>query len=456
MSYGMTKKINALTLLLLITGSIDNIRNLPATASFGYSLIFFIGLGALLFLIPCALVAAELSAQCPKDSGIYEWIKAAFGKKWAFFAVWLQWVNTIVWFPTILSFIAGNLVYLINPAWVNHKGYLLLAILGIFWCNTVLSLKGIHFSSKFTNVCAVVGVIVPLVCMIGLGFYWKIIAPTPPTVLTPFLPVLSDVTSWTVLTAIITSFLGIELACVHAKDINNPGRIFPIVLIIATALIIVTMTLASLGLAFLVPQQNISLITGVMQAFDRFFQYYPIPYALPTLLALIILGNMGGLVNWMIAPLKGLAQGIHDGFLPRCLLGNNGGYNRLLIIQGGLTSIMSTMFLLSPTLNLSYWWLSALSTNIYILMYGGMFLAAIKLRKKGNPPAFTVPGGRLGLIGISTLGLIGCTLTFIIGFLPPKGYTPLGYSLIFFLGFCGLCLPGLFIIRYSKHSPLAT
>ncbi|WP_408605511.1 hypothetical protein [Legionella tunisiensis] len=37
-----SEKISVLALVLLITGAIDSIRNLPATALFGSSLIFFL------------------------------------------------------------------------------------------------------------------------------------------------------------------------------------------------------------------------------------------------------------------------------------------------------------------------------------------------------------------------------------------------------------------------------
>ncbi len=48
-----SEKISTFALVLLITGAIDSIRNLPTTALFGSSLIFFFILSAIVFLIPC-------------------------------------------------------------------------------------------------------------------------------------------------------------------------------------------------------------------------------------------------------------------------------------------------------------------------------------------------------------------------------------------------------------------
>src|SRR5437867_3921262 len=111
----MHKKISFFSLVILIIAAIDNIRNLPAAALFGSTLIFFFVLSAIIFLIPTALISAELSAAFPDKGGVYQWINKAFGKKWAMAAIWLQWINTMVWYPTMLSFVAGTLSYLINP-----------------------------------------------------------------------------------------------------------------------------------------------------------------------------------------------------------------------------------------------------------------------------------------------------------------------------------------------------
>ena len=75
-----SEKISVFALVLLITGAIDSIRNLPATALFGTSLIFFFIFSAVVFLIPVALVSAELSSTWSEDEGgVYSWVRHAFG-----------------------------------------------------------------------------------------------------------------------------------------------------------------------------------------------------------------------------------------------------------------------------------------------------------------------------------------------------------------------------------------
>ena len=168
-----SEKISVLALILLITGAIDSIRNLPATALFGSSLIFFFVFSAIVFLIPVALVSAELSSTWhEEEGGIYSWVKNAFGEKWAFFTIWLQWINTMVWYPTILSFIAGILAYLIHPSLAANKFFLIGVILLVFWSLTLLGLSGLKTSAAFASFCAMLGMILPMALIIILAVIW--------------------------------------------------------------------------------------------------------------------------------------------------------------------------------------------------------------------------------------------------------------------------------------------
>src|SRR3990167_3457964 len=165
-----SEKISILALVMLITGAINSIRNLPGTALFGSSLIFFFAFSAIVFLIPVALIAAELASTWPKDEGgVYSWVKHAFGENWAFLAIWLQWINTMVWYPTILSFIAATLAYLINPELAQNKYYLISVILIVFWSLTFLGLSGIKASALFASVCTILGMILPMAFIILLA-----------------------------------------------------------------------------------------------------------------------------------------------------------------------------------------------------------------------------------------------------------------------------------------------
>src|SRR3989344_2861028 len=137
------RKLSLLALTLLIISAVDSNRNLPAAAIFGSPLIFFFLFSAVFFLFPASLVSAELSAAFPEKGGIYHWVRAAFGEKTGMCAIWMQWINTMAWYPTILSFLAGTGAYLFNPALMENKGYMMISIATIFWGITLINLFGI-------------------------------------------------------------------------------------------------------------------------------------------------------------------------------------------------------------------------------------------------------------------------------------------------------------------------
>jgi amino acid transporter len=462
-----SEKISVFALVLLITGAIDSIRNLPATALFGSSLIFFFIFSAIVFLIPVALVSAELSSTwSDEEGGVYSWVKHAFGESAAFFTIWLQWINTMVWYPTILSFIAGTLAYLINPELAQNKYYLISVILIVFWSLTFLGLAGLRASAAFASFCAVVGMILPMAFIILLAAIW-LIKGNPIAIdlhLNHLIPHWGDTQSWVSLTAIMTSFLGMELAAVHVRNVRNPQHNFPRAMLMSVILILSTMIFGSLAIAFVLPQEKISLVDGVMRAFTNFFHAYHLTALMPVIVILLLLGSLGSMVNWIISPAKGLLLAADNGFLPHWLyrLNHRGIASRILILQAILVTLLCSGFLLFPSINAIYWLFTALSTELYILMYVLMFIAAWRLKTKFAklPRPFVIPGGYFGYYLTCALGLAGCAITLIIGFIPPESSMDIGgadhFRLVFGSGILIMILPAfLLYLRKKKQDARA-
>lgn len=429
----MPKKISLFSLVILIIAAIDSIRNLPAAALFGSSMIFFFVFSALVFLIPTAFIAAELSATFPEKGGVYHWVRTAFGEKWAMLAIWLQWINTMAWYPTILSFIAGTAAYLINPELAQNKAYLVSFILIVFWSLTFINLKGLYFSALINNICAVIGTVIPMIFLIILGILWVVKGQPLQIQLSSgtIIPSLSQSTNWISLIAIMASFLGMELSGVHVNDIRNPQKNFPRAVFIASFFIFITMLLGSLSIAFVLPEKNINLVSGVMQVFSNFFQVFGIQALTPILTLMIVIGSIGSITNWLISPAKGLLHAAEFGFLPPFFTHKNkaGVASHVLIGQAILVTLFCLIFLLVPSVNAFYWFLTALSTELYMIMYILMFCSAVKLHYTyaDRPKTFKIPGKHLGMWLTALLGLFGCTTTIIVSFFPP-GNVDIGSS----------------------------
>lgn len=456
----MVKRMNLFVLAMLITGAIDSIRNLPATALFGTQLVFFCIFAAIVFLIPVALLSADLSSRLPDHGGVYRWTRLAFGENVGFLAVWLQWVNTMIWCPTILSFIAGTFAYLIDPALLANKAYLVSVILVVFWALTLLNLRGVHVSSRFAAFCAMVGMVIPMAVIILLGISWVISGHKLAISLNidAALPSLLHPDSWVSLTAIMASFLGMELAAVHVKDVEKPQRTFPRALLLSVAIILITMIFGALSIAVVLPEGQMSLVGGVVQAMSEFFAAYHMKWCLPVLVILIIVGSIGSMINWVISPAKGLLQAGQHGFLPPWMthVNRHGVASHILILQAVLVSLVCFAFMWLPSVNGSYWFLTALSTELYLLMYIIMFFAGLRLYKKFKhlPSEFVIPGGEKVMRLIVILGVFGCVLALMIGLIPPSTIdvgNKAHYDLVFVLGILALVSPVVFFAHYRRQ-----
>jgi amino acid transporter len=440
----MKQKIPLFSLVLLIVAAIDSIRTLPTTALFGSSLIFFFILSAIFFLLPVAFVSAELSSRYPDQGGVYYWIQHAFGERMGALAVWLQWINTMVWYPTMLLFIAGTAAYLIHPALASNKWFLLSSALTTFWGLTLLNLRGIQVSARMNAFCGTLGTLLPMVVLIGFGTGWVLLG--NPVAISfsaqDLIPSFNLSDSGLALVTIMASFLGMELAGVHVGDIENPQKNFPKAIGYSVAILLGTLILGALAVAVVIPKEEIRFVDGIMQTFTTFFHAFQVPFLVPVLALLIIVGSIGGSVNWLLSPAKGLFQAAEKGFLPNFFIAKNkhGIPVRILFAQALLVSFFCLAMQLVPSVNAFYWFLMALSTGLYMIMYVLLFLAALKLKRPKD--GYQIP------YGIRTLscfaGLAGCVMTIIVGFQPSPDVvieSKFQYAIMIGLGFLILVAP---------------
>lgn len=443
---------------MITVGSVDSVRNLPATALFGSQLVFFFIMAAIFFLIPAALVSAELAAAWPKQGGIYVWVKEAFGSKAGFVAIWLQWIENIIWYPTLLSFVAGTIGYIINPELAHNVIFLVSVILVAFWGATLINLNGMKTSAAFSTLCTISGLLIPMALIIALGVTW-VVSGNPLQIdfsWHGFMPNMHNPDAWVALTGIILSYCGIEIATVHAGDVVNPQRDFPRALLYSVAIILSTLVLGALAIAVVLPEKDISLVAGIMQAFSAFFKQYHMSWCLPIIAFMLVMGGLGGINNWIIAPTKGLLVAAQDGHLPVHMreVNEHGAPSVMLFYQAIIVSLMTIVFLMMPSVNGSYWLLTVIAAQLYMLMYLMMFATVIKLHFK-RPEVerpFKIPGGRFGLILFSLLGCIGCITTIVVGFIPPSNIDVGSASYFEEMVIAGLVLMLLppFILRQKK------
>jgi len=431
-----TGKLSVFGLVMINVIAIDSLRTLPMGAEYGFSLVFYYLLAALTFFLPTALVAAELATGWPETGGIYIWVREAFGKKIGFMTIWMQWFYNVCWYPTIMSFIAATMAYCIDPNLVNDKLYMLPVIICVFWAVTLVHFPGMRASSLLSTISAVLGTLLPMALIIMLGCMWMMKGESVHVDFSwhSFLPDLSNLNNLVLLTGVLYGFVGMEMSAAHAGDVKNPQRDYPKAALWSGIIILLTLVLASLAIAIVIPQKQLNIISGLLQAFDLFFQTFHMAWFTPVMAILIVCGAIGGVNAWILSPGKGLLMASRDGCLPAFLAKTNrrGVPIVILIMQAIIFTILCSVFLLMPTVSSSFWALSDVTSILSLIVYVAMFAAALRLRYKFPQVkrAFMIPGGKVGLWLVCGAGLISCIFTIGIGFLPPS-QIPVGNLLIY-------------------------
>ena len=138
---------------MLTAAAVVSLRGLPMMAKEQLTLFVYIGFATFIFLIPAALVSAELGAAFgERGGGVYTWVKEAFGARWGFVAIWLQWIQNVVWYPTVLAFSAAAIAYMVGrPALANNGPYVGAFCIIAYWAATLVTLRGVDAIAKVTS-----------------------------------------------------------------------------------------------------------------------------------------------------------------------------------------------------------------------------------------------------------------------------------------------------------------
>src|SRR6476646_3554748 len=95
--------ITWVALALMTTSSVASLRPSPTMAIYGLACIFLYLVPAIIFLLPTALVSAELASGW--NGGVYNWVAEGISPKAGFFAVWCQFAMPIFYYPSLLAYV---------------------------------------------------------------------------------------------------------------------------------------------------------------------------------------------------------------------------------------------------------------------------------------------------------------------------------------------------------------
>ena len=457
------KKLSLMALVLINVSAVLSLRGLPAQAEEGYAIVFYLIVGALLFFIPSALVSAELASGWQQEGGVFLWVKEAFGPKWGFLAIFMQWVQNIPWFPSMLTFIATAIAFIVNPALAENKIFIFIFINVLLWGCTLINMKGSKWSTFLSSTGATAGVLVPGGLLIVAGVAYLLAGNPPQTAFSPsaLVPDLSDPSKLLMLVSMLVGLAGIEMSSVHVTEVDNPNKNFPKAILIATAVIITVNILATLAITVVVPLDQISASEGIFEAFEMALNAFNLGKIAPVIFVLLAYGAFASVATWLVGPSQGVLQAAKEGYLPKSWQHTNaaGVPSTILIIQACISSVLSISVLITASVQDAFLLMTSLTALLYMTMYALMFAAAIRLRYKEPdvPRPYRIPGGKAGIWLLCGLGILACAAVAVCGFLPPSDVSGvgamIGYYAFIIIGYAALvAIPFYFYARSQKKA----
>ena len=300
-----------------------------------------------------------------------------------------------------------------------------MVLLAFFWGTIAVALGGVRASSVVGAVGTVAGSILPAVLVVVLGAVYLLQGnpsqiPYSAGALVPDL----QLDSLAFLGGVILLFTGMEMAGFHARETRDPGRTVPRAIGLAVGITVAFSVLGSLFMAFVLPQRQISLVSGTMELFSSVLDRLSLGWLLAPLALVVALGGVAHLTPWILGPAKGVATVAQEGLAPARLgrVTRNDVPVSLLLVQGVAGSVFALLFLFVPSVSTSYWMLSAVTAQVIVVMYALVFAAVIRLRytQPDTPRPYRIPGGLPGVWVVGGVGLLGCLVSFVLGFVPPS------------------------------------
>lgn len=458
-------KLSVMTLAIMNVTAVVSLRGLPAEAVYGLSSAFYYLFAAIVFLIPTAMVAAELAAMfSDKQGGVFRWVGEAFGARTGFLAIWLQWIESTIWYPTVLTFGAVSIAFIgtseaHDMTLASNKVFTLVIVMAIYWVATFISLKGLDWVGKISKWGGMIGTIIPAGLLIILGIVYLATGGTNHMDLSQgFFPDLTKLDNLVLASSIFLFYAGMEMMGIHVMEVKDPARNYPRAIVIGSLATVCIFVLGTFALGLIIPAKDISLTQSLLIGFDNYFRYLHLSWASPVIAIALMFGVLAGVLTWVAGPSKGIFTVGKAGYLPPFFqkTNRNGVQSNILYIQGVIVTLLALLFVVMPSVQSFYQILSQLTVLLYLIMYMLMFAAAIVLRyrMKSTPRPFRLGRGNALMWLLGGLGFLGSLLAFVLSFIPPgqiaTGSNTVWYAVLI-LG-CLLVVGAPFVI-YALRKP---
>jgi len=393
------KLFDAILATVCITLVAESVMPTAAIGNSQYFWWIFLIIG---FCVPYGMISAELGTAYPSEGGMYDWVKRAFGPKWAARVAWNYWINFPLWIASlavaVTDVIAGIFDIELSLIW------LLVLQLGYTWLVSFLGTQRIGESKWIVNI----GTFFKIAFMVCLGFLGIYVylktgeSANPISSLADLLPSV-DLAGLSFLSIIIFNFLGFEVVATFTDDMENPKKEIPKALIIGGALMALFYVLPATGINIAMSLEDAEA-SGITESFMILLTKLGMSADLVRIIVIIvglmfIYTMVANIVSWSFGVNSVAKYSADDGGLPSAFSKTNKeGVPYMASILNGVvaTIILIVGVILDRYTSVSnlFWTFLSLSLVTLLVGYIPMFLAFLKLRKEDSKTerVYKVPG----------------------------------------------------------------
>jgi len=216
----------------------------------------------------------------------------------------------------------------------------------------------------------------------------------------------------------------VEISSVHANNIDNPKKNYPIAVIVSVLVLVVFNLIAGLTVADAVPAGEMNL-ANITQPFVIMTEDLGIPPIFNNIISfMILIGVLVQLSAWVLGPSKSMIKVADEGNLPPFFQKRNanGIPINIVLVQATVISLVSLLYAVIPDVSAAFLIITITTTILYCIVYLLIAISAIKLR-------YTMPNierpFRLGSKGnglmwlVSGISILSVILTIGVSLIPP-------------------------------------
>ena len=314
MPSGTRARIGQFALLTMTVSAVFNIRNvINNNVAIGLASAPAFFLATILYFVPFTLIIAEFVAMNRgSESGVYQWVKASMGGRWAFMAAFCYWFVNLFFFASLLPLVLVFTSYLVTGDEQTMSPWAITGLsIAIFAVATWVSTKGATWIGTITSIGAtavlvLTGVFVVMSLAALAGGVEPATAITPAT-LAP--DTSSFATTWAFLGTlawIIQGVGGAESVGVFLNDLRGGVKAFVRTIVVAGLMIGLLYAVASLLMNVFIPVGGLELSNGLFVVMGAVGEYFGIPSLVTyRIVGLILLAaTLGSLLMWTSTPVK--------------------------------------------------------------------------------------------------------------------------------------------------------